>query len=87
MRLQALPLTNQGFMVGDYISTSFGGNGRAYPVIARAKGSECVQGDITSCNQFMVAPVGGLTAQGAIAAAGDPVLAGPVAWTRPGSAY
>ena len=88
MRLQGLPLTNQGYMVGDYISTSFGSNGRAYPVIARAKGSACVQGDITSCNEFMIAPVGGLSARGATAAAaGEPVVAGPVAWSRPASAF
>ena len=46
-----------------------------------------VQGDITSCNEFLVAPVGGLAGPGALAAGGDPVLAGPVSWARPASAY
>jgi hypothetical protein len=88
MQLKGLPLTTQGYMVGDYISTSFGSNGQAYPVIPRAKGAACVQGDITSCNQFMVAPVGGLAGHGpTVRAGGDPVLAGTVAWSRPATAF
>jgi hypothetical protein len=33
MALTWLPLTSQGYMVGDYISTSFNAAGLAYPVI------------------------------------------------------
>ncbi len=36
MRLAWLPITSQGSMVGDYISTSFVG-GRAFPMFAEAK--------------------------------------------------
>ncbi len=58
-----------GFFMGDYISTSFGSNGRAYPVIANATftGISCGLGNITACNEFMVSPTNGLaTAGGAI---------------------
>src|SRR5207245_2004335 len=46
--------------------TSFGSNGKAYPVVADATftGTTCVTGDITSCNAFMSAPTGGLAATG-----------------------
>lgn len=62
MRLKWLPFTTLGYMVGDYISTSYGSNGKAYPVIANATftGSNCVVGNITACNEFMVAPTNGL---------------------------
>ena len=53
-----------GYFVGDYISTSFGSNGKAYPVIANATGSSCTLGNITSCHEFMVAPTNGLAAVG-----------------------
>jgi len=58
--LRGLPNTTQGYMVGDYISTSFGSNGNAYPVIANATGNTCQIGNITSCHVFMVAPTNGL---------------------------
>jgi hypothetical protein len=61
VKLGWLPLTDQGYMVGDYISTSFGSNGRAYPVIANASAGSCSLGQITSCHEFMVAPTGGLS--------------------------
>jgi hypothetical protein len=57
--LKWLPLTNQGYMVGDYISTSFS-NGKAFPVIANATSGTCTQGQITSCHEFMVVPTNGL---------------------------
>jgi hypothetical protein len=60
MSLQGLPNTTLGYMVGDYVSTSFGSNGLAYPVIPKSTGSNCQLGQITSCNQFMVAPTDGL---------------------------
>ena len=74
MNLNGLPNTTLGRMVGDYISTSFGSNGKAYPVLAGAIGSSCTLGQITSCNEFMVAPTNGLAATG-----GDrPAVTGPV---------
>ena len=60
MSLLALPLTNQGFLVGDYISTSFV-DGRAFPVFAvTTKKTPCTLGAKSSCNAKMVVPVGGL---------------------------
>jgi hypothetical protein len=63
MKLTGLPLTNQGYMVGDYMSTSILG-GLAWTVFAKSKGSSCILGQITSCKQKMVAPVGGLAIAG-----------------------
>jgi hypothetical protein len=72
----ALPYAG-GYMVGDYISTSFGSDGRAYPVLASARGKSCQLGLISSCHEFMVAPVGGLAITGGrrLATAG-PVFSG-----------
>jgi hypothetical protein len=64
INLKGLPLTTQGYMVGDYISTSFGSNGKAYPVISNATGSSCVTGNPTACNEPMVAPTSGLAVVG-----------------------
>jgi hypothetical protein len=72
--LKGLPSTTLGYMVGDYISTSFGSNGKAYPVIANATGSSCVLGNITSCHEFMVAPTNGLAVSGGT----RPAVTGPV---------
>lgn len=65
MTLTWLPLTTQGYMVGDYISTSYSG-GKAYPVIAVAfsTGKACTLGNITSCNEAMYTPTGGLAIVG-----------------------
>lgn len=53
--------TNQGYMVGDYISTSFGSNGKAYPVIPNATATtSCTTSVVGSCHEFMVAPTNGL---------------------------
>jgi hypothetical protein len=61
MRLRWLPFTTLGYMVGDYISTSFGSNGKAYPVIPNATATpSCTQNQLGSCHQFMVAPTNGL---------------------------
>ena len=74
--LTGLPNTTLGYMVGDYISTSFGSNGKAYPVIAGATGSNCVTGNPTACHEFMVAPTNGLAvAGGSILSTTGPVLA------------
>ena len=69
-----LPLTNQGYMVGDYMSTSFV-NGKAYPVLIAARRGTCSLGQITSCKETSAIPVGGLApAAGTIPVRHDPVL-------------
>jgi hypothetical protein len=72
--LRGLPDTTLGYMVGDYISTSFGSNGKAYPVVANAFGSNCVLGNVTSCDEPMVAPSRGLRVMSGI----HPATTGPV---------
>ena len=64
LMLTWLPNAN-GRFVGDYVSTSFI-DGRAYPVIANAKAGsgDCTLGQITSCDEFMVAPRNGLAVTG-----------------------
>src|SRR5207249_5067468 len=64
-----------GFFLGDYMSTSFGSNGKAYPVFANATGSSCTLGQITSCHEFMVSPTNGLAALGGTIPAGQRVVA------------
>jgi hypothetical protein len=60
MKVTWLPLTTQGYMVGDYISTSFVVAGKAYPVIAVAH-----QNAGTVLDEAMYVPQGGLaTASG-----------------------
>ena len=56
-----LPNTSQGYMVGDYISTSFSGS-VAFGVFENATAGNCTLGNATSCNEFSVAPSSGLTA-------------------------
>jgi hypothetical protein len=74
MRLTWLPLTNQGYMVGDYMSTSFV-NGRAYPVLETARKGTCQLGQITSCKEMSAIPVGGLApADGTIPVGHDRVV-------------
>jgi hypothetical protein len=72
--LRGLPNTTLGWMVGDYISTSFGSNGKAYPLIPNAFGSNCVLGNITSCDEPMVVPTRGLRAVGG----NRPAVDGPI---------
>jgi hypothetical protein len=78
MRNTSLPLTTQGYMVGDYMSTSFV-NGRAYPVVIVARNGACTLGQITSCKETSVVPIGGLApANGTIPMGHDRVVyAGP----------
>lgn len=64
-----------GYFLGDYMSTSFGSNGKAYPVFANATGSSCTLGQITSCHEFMVSPTNGLAALGGAIPAGHRVVA------------
>ncbi len=58
-----------GRFVGDYISTSIVGE-QAFPVIANAKKSTCVLGQVKSCKEFMVVPKDGLAVQGGTIVAG-----------------
>ncbi len=63
MNLSTLPLTSQGYMVGDYISTSFNNSGTAHSVFAVGKtvtGKTCTLGDVTSCNEAMYTNASGL---------------------------
>ncbi|HEY1332397.1 MAG TPA: sialidase family protein [Actinomycetota bacterium] len=75
LKLTWLPLTNQGYMVGDYISTSFAGS-NAFPVVANATAASCSQNVVGSCNEFMVAPTSGLAATGGSRPAGTRPVAG-----------
>jgi hypothetical protein len=54
-----LPKTTQGYMVGDYISTSYAG-GKAHPVIANATAGACSTSTVGSCHEPMVTPTTGL---------------------------
>jgi hypothetical protein len=69
-----LPLTNQGYMVGDYMSNSFVG-GLAFPVFNVAFPGTCQLGQITSCRVPSVAPIEGVKCEpGETAVGNDPVL-------------
>jgi hypothetical protein len=85
MRTPWLALTSQGYMVGDYFSTSFLG-GKAFPVFAVAGpptsgGSSCVTAT-PNCNEAMFTVAGGLSASSsgstsaAVAAPQTPTSAG-----------
>jgi hypothetical protein len=74
MTLTWLPDTSQGFMVGDYISTSFSG-AAAFPAFAVASaptagGSDC-ETATPNCNQPTFTVTGGIAATGATIAATD----------------
>ena len=69
-----LPLTNQGYMVGDYMSTSFL-NGKAFPVLIIAKAGTCQLGQVRSCKETSAAPRRGLApAGGTVPVTHDPIL-------------
>jgi hypothetical protein len=91
VHLNWLAPTNQGTMVGDYISTSFGSNGKAYPVIsaARSTGQTCTASVLNSCNEPMVAPKAGLTLGPDVTPVGhDQVVAGSLGILgRPATAF
>ncbi|MEK6274639.1 MAG: sialidase family protein [Actinomycetota bacterium] len=59
MNVPWIAFTNQGYMVGDYISTSFTSDGKAHPVFSWAKApnsgpaTSCYPSNITVCNQRM----------------------------------
>jgi hypothetical protein len=79
MTLTSLPLTSQGYMVGDYISTSFNSSGTAHGVFAVGfvvTGKTCTLGDITSCNESMNTNASGLASlSGGHTGRGDRVVA------------
>ncbi len=79
MTLTTLPLTTQGFMVGDYISTSFNDSGTAHGVFAvgnTVTGKTCTLGDVTSCNEAMYTTASGLAAlAGSHSSKGDHAVA------------
>ena len=56
-----LPLTSQGYMVGDYVSTSYAG-GKAHPVFMNATAGSCTLGIVTSCHEFAVTTSTGIRA-------------------------
>jgi hypothetical protein len=69
-----LPLTTQGYMVGDYTSNSFVG-GLAFPVFPVAAPGSCQLGQVTSCRVPSAAPSAGLTGgPGRVPVGDDPVL-------------
>jgi hypothetical protein len=78
MRTPWLPLTTQGYMVGDYMSTSFVG-GLAFPVFMVAREGTCQLGQLRYCSVPSVVPSAGLAGgPGRIPVGDDPVLyAGP----------
>lgn len=61
-RMNELPLTNQGYMVGDYISTSLMTGATGDPALAvfavglPVASKKCTVGDATSCDEPMEAP-------------------------------
>jgi hypothetical protein len=67
--LSWLANTNQGTMVGDYISTSFGSNAQAYGVFANATAPSGGK-----FNEFMVATTGLVVLGGSASSDHDPVL-------------
>ncbi len=75
VKLSWLAPTNQGQMVGDYISTSFGSNAKAFPVIAAARstGQSCTASVLNSCNEPMIAPKTGLALGPGVIPAGHDV--------------
>jgi hypothetical protein len=74
MSLEWLALTTQGFMVGDYISTSFNA-GVAFPVIANAGPGTATE----NLNEAMFTTSSGL----AVAAGGTAAVTGPAVSTGP----
>jgi hypothetical protein len=76
MSLTGLPLTSQGYMVGDYISTSFNNSGTAHGVFAVASSTSCVLGQVASCNEAMFTNAVGLAAASGMtpAVGSEPVL-------------
>jgi hypothetical protein len=74
-----LPLTTSGYMVGDYISTSWTDEATAFPIISVARAGSCDLGAVRSCRQTSVTVTGGLPAGAGVIPAG---LDRPVAGVR-----
>jgi hypothetical protein len=81
MSLSSLPNTSQGFMVGDYISTSFVATSTGnqslsvFAVGLGVSGTTCTLGAVTSCNEPMFAPSSALATA---AAAGTSAVTAPI---------
>jgi len=67
MKLSWLPQSDLGFMVGDYISTSFSSVGKAFPAFAKALlpngGVPCSSAGAV-CHESIYTIAGGVTALG-----------------------
>jgi hypothetical protein len=65
MKIRELPLTTNGYMVGDYTSTSPLTGVKADPALSvfavglPVSGRTCTLGDVTSCDEPMEASAGG----------------------------
>jgi hypothetical protein len=81
IKMRWLPLTTQGYMVGDYVSTSIVG-GSAYPVLMNAARGGCQVGQVTSCHEAAVVPTGGLSVVGGNHPAERPATVGQSAAPR-----
>ncbi|HJP65205.1 MAG TPA: sialidase family protein [Actinomycetota bacterium] len=77
LRLGWLPLTTQGYMVGDYISTSIAG-GLAFPIMANATSGQCNLGQITTCHEYAATAASGLP----LASGTRPATSSPVRTTE-----
>ena len=70
--------TSQGRMVGDYISTSFGSNGKALGVFGLARtptsGTACTTSALDNCDAAIATFATGLALNGTFSGANDPVL-------------
>jgi hypothetical protein len=70
--------TNQGRMVGDYISTSFGSDNLAHGAFLTAtaptSGTGCSTGALDNCNEPLAVFTSGSIGTGSLSSAGDPVL-------------
>jgi len=78
MSLTGLPLTTAGYMVGDYISTSYDANHVAHPVFMVGTGTTCTLGSVTSCDEATYTPTAGLLASGGIQSAEGGSPSGPI---------
>jgi len=78
MTLTGLPLTTGGYMVGDYISTSYDANHLAHGIFMVGTGTTCTLGSVTSCDEATYTPTAGLLVSGGIRSAegGGPVGGG-----------
>src|SRR5947199_715065 len=76
MALTGLPLTTGGYMVGDYISTSYDANHLAHGIFMLGTGAGCTLGSITSCDEATYTPAAGLPVSGGIRSVEDVAVFG-----------